>query len=148
MPEATQGLSVSGTVAAGSEGTMLTLSQRLDGHDTFLSGKLQLAGTERLTAVRILTFDDVTVLRLLDHSAAPSTGSWTGTLHLPHGWRTRSIPQDLLAAAASANRDLSALDTAELRYALTFLGESTTSEIRQARIAAILQALPRLDQAS
>jgi hypothetical protein len=148
MPEATQGLSVSGTVAAGSAGTMLTLSRRLDRHDTFLSGRLQIAGTERLLAVRILTFDDVTVLRLLDHPAVPPTGRWMGTLHPPHGWRTRSIPQDLLAAAICAHRDLGALDTAELRYALTFLGESSTRGIRQARIAAILQALPRLDQAS
>jgi hypothetical protein len=128
---------------------MLTLSQRLDGHDTFLRGKLQIAGTERLLAVRILTFDDVTVLRLLEHPAVPPpTGRWTGTLHLPHGWRTRSIPQDLLAAAICANRDLGALDTAELRYALTFLGESSTRGIREGRIAAILQALPQLDQAS
>lgn len=140
MPETAQTLSVSGVIATDSNGTMLVLSERLDGHDTFLTGQLQF-GNRPPTAVRILTFDDVTVLRLLDQSRPPLAESWTGILHLPHGWRTRSIPEDLSAAATTAHRDLGTLDEAELRYALTFLGEASTDAIRRARIDAIVNAL-------
>jgi len=143
MPETTQSLHVTGTVGAGSDGTIFVLSRRLDGHDTFLTGQLQLAGDDKLMGVRILTFDDVTVLRPVDRSQALPAGHWTGTLHLPHGWRRRPVPEDLTAAAERENRDLGSLDPAELRYALTFLGEATTPGIRQARIEAIVQALPQ-----
>lgn len=142
MPEITQSLPVRGTLPADTDGTILVLSERLDGYDTFLSGKLEVGGSH--VAVRILTFDDVTVLRLLDHPTLPLPAQWAGTLHLPHGWRTRSIPNDLNAAALAANRDLAALDEAELRYALTFLGESSSDTIRRARIDAIIAALPAL----
>jgi len=83
------------------------------------------------------------VLRPVDHTQALPAGHWTGTLHLPHGWRTRPVPEDLTAAAERKNRDIGSLDPAELRYALTFLGEATTPGIRQARIEAIVQALPQ-----
>ncbi len=146
MSENTQSLPVAGTVATESNGTMLVLSERLDGHDTFLSGQLQL-GDAPLRAVRILTLDDVTVLRLHDGLPTPVAGPWAGILYLPHGWRTRSIPDDLTAAATAAQRDVEALDEAELRYALTFLGEANSDAIRQARIHAIVNALPRMDGA-
>ncbi|HUZ51398.1 MAG TPA: hypothetical protein VMU94_02565 [Streptosporangiaceae bacterium] len=144
MPETTQSLPVTGTVAADSNGTRLVVSERLDGHDTFLTGQLQL-GDDPPMAVRILTFDDVTVLRLLDQPSTPLTKTWAGILHLPHGWRTRPIPDDLATAATTAHRDLGALDEAELRYALTFLGEASTDAIRQDRIEAIISAMPRSD---
>lgn len=144
MPEATQTLPVHGTVFADSTGTMLVLSERLDGHDTFLTGRLQI-GDAPPTAVRILTLDDVTVLRLLEESPSPLPDPWAGILHLPHGWRPRSIPKDLATTAALARRDLSTLDEAELRYALTFLGEASTIVVRQARINAIVSALPPLE---
>jgi hypothetical protein len=144
MPKVAQSLPVTGTVAADSQGTMLVLSQRLDGHDSFLTGLLQLEATPPM-AVRILTFDDVTVLRVLDQSTLSPTKPWAGILHLPHGWRKRTVPDDLVAAAATADRDIEALDDAELRYALTFLGEASTEAIRRARIEAIVNALPRLD---
>lgn len=63
MPRTTASLPVTGTVAADSAGLMLVLSKRLDGHDTFLTGLLELDG-DTSTPVRILTLDDVTVLRL------------------------------------------------------------------------------------
>jgi hypothetical protein len=144
MPETTHRMPVTGTVAADSDGTRLVVSERLDGHDTFLTGRLQL-GDAPLIAVRILTFDDVTVLRLLDQPATPLMETWSGILHLPHGWRTRPIPDDLATAAETAHRSLGALDEAELRYALTFLGEASTKAIRQARIEAIISAVPRSD---
>jgi hypothetical protein len=147
MPDSLQSLPVTGTVTADSEGTMLVLSERLGGHDTFLTGQLQLDGAPPVT-VRILTFDDVTVLRLTGHSLKPFAQTWAGVLHLPHGWRTRSVPQDLATAASADHRDLGTLDDAELRYALTFLEEAQTTAIRQARIDAILVALPQSDRAS
>lgn len=138
-------LAVSGAVAADSDGTMLVLAERLDGHDTFLTARLDL-DDDRTVTVRILTLDDVTVLRLADGEEAPDLAtSWAGRLHLPHGLRPRSIPEDLATAAVAANRDIGALDTAELRYALTFLGEATTASIRIGRIAAIVSALPVME---
>jgi len=144
MPETTQSLPVAGTVAADSDGTLLVLSERIDGHDTFLTGQLKL-GDAPPRAVRILTLDDVTVLRLVDPSQTPIAEPWVGILHLPHGWRTRSIPDDLADAATAARRNLASLDEAELRYALTFLGEASSYSIRQARIDAIVDALPQSD---
>jgi len=143
MPATATTLSVTGTVAPDAEGTMLVLSERLGGHDTFLTGLLA-AGDGPPTPVRILTFDDVTILRLAADSNTPDIrdGRWSAVLHLPHGQRPREIPPDLADAARRSRRDLTALDTAELRYALTFLGEATTTAIRQARIDVILTALP------
>jgi hypothetical protein len=145
MRQTTAALPVSGTVAADSDGAMLVLSERLDGHDTFLTGQLEL-DDHTMVAVRILTLDDVTVLRYVDGSAKPPlTAVWAGVLHLPHGWRTRAVPDDLAVAASRAGRDLGALDEAELRYALTFLDEATTDPIRAARITAIVSAIPVVD---
>lgn len=144
MPQTSTSMPVSGTVAADSDGTMLVLSVRLDGHDTFLTGQLEL-DEHTTVGVRILTLDDLTVLRLTDESALPPlTVAWAGTLHLPHGWRPRTIPEDLTCAATEAHRDLGALDSAQLRYALTFLEEATTDDIRLGRIEAIVKALPAL----
>jgi hypothetical protein len=143
MAYSNSALPVSGTVSADAEDTMLVLSTRLDGHDTFLTGQLEF-DQQQAVSVRILTFDDVTVLRVLDGSIPAQTTEWSGTLHLPHGWRTRKIPDDLAAAAEVAQRDLASLDEAELRYALTFLEEAATVAIRQGRTAAIVNALPIL----
>jgi hypothetical protein len=134
-------VAVRGTLIQGPDGPLLVLAQRLDGHDTFLKGSLEMGGT--MIPVRILTLDDVTVLRPTDHSAVASAESrWEGTLHLPHGLRPRPVPPDLQETAASEGRSLEALDEAELRYVLTFLSESTTTAIRQARVKAIVSALP------
>ena len=143
MPATTMALPVTGVVSAsGAVGSVLVLEHRLEGHDTFLTGRLDLQDG-RSVNVRILTFDDVTVLSVVDGVAgiAPG-GAWSGVLHLPHGWRVSPAPQDLVLAAQAADRDLGALDRAELRYAVTFLGEATTSTIRAARIRVIVDALP------
>ena len=139
MKPTNETLSVSGAIRHDEEGLILVLDQHIEGHDTFLSGRLDLG--QELVPVRIISFDDVTVLRPTEsvHVTAPY---WTGVLHLPHGARPRRIPADLADAARGSERDLSALDTAELRYALTFLGEATTDTIRTARIEAIVSALP------
>src|SRR5690606_29538426 len=119
----------------------LVLAERLGGHDTFLSGSLDMDGTS--IPVRIMTLDDVTVLHPTDSGAVPTLRArWSGTLHLPHGLRPQTAPRDLESAAEAEGRILAALDDAELRYALTFLSEATTPEIRGARIAAIVSALP------
>lgn len=147
MGEKTKRVSVTGTITEDSQGTMLVLSERLHGHNTFLAGKLQV-GSDQVLSVRIITLDDVTVLRLLDQPRTHLKDPWAGVLQLPHGWHNRAIPSDLLTAAKKARKDLSILDEAELRYALTFLGEAGTDVIRQARINAIVNALPLMVDAS
>ncbi|MFK0193945.1 hypothetical protein [Kitasatospora sp. NPDC090308] len=142
MTRTTDHLPVHGTTRHDEHGLLLVLAQRLDGHDTFLSGRLDLG--QGPAAVRIITLDDVTVLRPME-TIEVTIPSWSGTLHLPHGLRPRSIPEDLTAAARTTHRDLDAIDAAELRYALTFLGESTTEQIRIARLEAIVSALPAVE---
>ncbi|GAA3766771.1 hypothetical protein GCM10022225_61400 [Plantactinospora mayteni] len=141
MPATAGSVAVAGSVSHAEGTSQFVLAERLSGHDTFLTGVLQLG--DRRIAVRIITLDDVTVLR----PVAPGTftdlkATWAGLLHLPHGVRRRAIPADLTAAAHRHQRVLDHLDDAELRYALTFLEEATTNDIRQVRIAAIVAALP------
>jgi hypothetical protein len=114
----------------------------LDGYDTFLTGTLEVC--EDTFPVRIITLEGVTVLRLGAESAWSTASEWAGTLHLPHGARRLSPRADLTALARDRRRDLTALDEAELRYALTFLGESTTPSIRAQRAVVIHDALPSL----
>ncbi|MGW0731836.1 hypothetical protein [Streptomyces sp. NPDC002851] len=141
MSVTSMNVSVHGTVAQGADGPMLVVSRRLDGHDTFLKGSLKVG--EATIPVRILTLDDVTVLRPADHAAILPIGTqWHGTLHLPHGLRPRTVPPDLEQRAELEGRSLETLDEAELRYVLTFLSESTTAAIRRARVEAIVSALP------
>ena len=138
MPAETARVHVSGTVRPGG---LLLLSTRLNGHDTFLTGTLQLAGDD--IPVHILTFDDVTFLRPVDAPEDLSaSGSWNGVLHISHGVRDREVPADLVDAAAQRRRDLTALNGRELRYALMFLHEATTAEIRRKRVAVIVAAMP------
>lgn len=139
MTRSNESVAVNGTTRSDEHGLLLVLEQRLDGHDTFLSGTLDLG--QGPVPVRIISLDDVTVLRPIEAIAAPTT-AWSGILHLPHGLRPRDVPPDLQGAADSLGRDLEALDAAELRYALTFLGEAVTEEIRTARIDVIVSALP------
>lgn len=140
-PAAALTVDVAGTVATSNQ-AMLVLSRRLDGYDTFLTGTLEL-GDGTAEPVKILTFDDITVLRrTTTGDALPAGSAWSGKLHLPHGQRPRIVPTDLAETASSHRRDLTSLDSAELRYALTFLGEATTTDIRQARIDAIVAGLP------
>ncbi|SDX97981.1 hypothetical protein SAMN05216215_101837 [Saccharopolyspora shandongensis] len=140
MSSTSMNISVRGMVSQGPDGPLLVLSQRLDGHDTFLTGSLKVG--EASIVVRILTLDDVTVLRPTDSAGAPVGTHWHGTLHLPHGLRPRTVPPDLQQAAIREERSLERLDEVELRYALTFLSESTTIAIRRARVDAIVSALP------
>ncbi|MFB7668415.1 hypothetical protein ACFC1R_31595 [Kitasatospora sp. NPDC056138] len=139
MTRSSESLPVRGTTRHDEQGPLLVLDHRLDGHDTFLSGELDLG--DGRAPVRIISLDDVTVLRPMHRVAVPAP-VWSGTLHLPHGLRPRTIPTDLAEAAQRHGRDLDALDQAETRYALTFLGEATTESIRTARIEAIVSALP------
>jgi hypothetical protein len=124
----------------GTGAPVLVLKDRLEGHDTFLSGNLELDGA--LIPVRILTFDDVTVLHPTGKPFEFNGTDWSGHLHLPHGLRKQPAPPDLEQAAAEQGRALAALDKAELRYAVTFLTEATTPHIRSARIDVIVSALP------
>jgi hypothetical protein len=133
-------LNVAGTVQARDSGVLLVLDSRLKGHDTFLAGYLDLNDGQSLP-VRIITLDEVTVLRPVA-SASLLPGRWSGSLRLRHGLRPVTVPADLAAGAARQGRAISALDDAETRYAVTFLGEAATPGIRAARVAAIVNALP------
>ncbi|WP_457029204.1 hypothetical protein [Kitasatospora sp. P5_F3] len=139
MTRSSESLPVRGTTRHDEHGLLLVLEHRLDGHDTFLSGELDLG--EGRAPVRIISLDDVTVLRPIHELPVPAP-VWSGTLHLPHGLRPRTVPVDLAETAQAHGRDLDVLDQAEMRYALTFLGEATTESIRTARIEAIVSALP------
>lgn len=141
MPRTSISLSVEGSVGRTADGPLLVLTERLDGHDTFLSGSLDVEGMN--LPVRIMTLDDVTVLHPSGSGTVPTLRArWSGTLYLAHGLRPQVAPEDLESAAEAEGRILAALDDAELRYALTFLSEATTPEIRTARISAIVSALP------
>lgn len=141
MPLTTLTIKVEGTTTSGPSGPLLILSQRLEGHDTFLTGTLSLG--DQQVPVRIMTFDDATTLQpTAPANVPPHGGHWTGALHLPHGLRSKAVPADLQQAADTARRDLGALDAAELRYALTYLEEAATPAIRSARIEAIVTPLP------
>jgi hypothetical protein len=141
MPHAIESLPVTGSIGTHDDGHQFVLHERLTGRDTFLTGVLELNG--RSLRVRIITLDDVTVLRPLTRDE-PTTAepTWSGVLHVPHGARARLLPDDLVDAASAQERSLDSLDDAELRYALTFLDEATTTEIRHSRIRTIVAALP------
>jgi len=133
-------LKVAGIIQARDGGILLVLDRRLEGRDTFLAGHLDLDDGRSL-AVRIITLDEMTVLR----PAGPASlrpGRWSGSLRLRHGLRPVAIPADLADSAARNGRAISGLDDAETRYAVTFLGEAATPGIRAARVAAIVTALP------
>ncbi|MEW1637504.1 hypothetical protein AB0469_25955 [Streptomyces sp. NPDC093801] len=136
-------LPVRGRTVPAATGPLLLLEDRLEGHDTFLSGTLTLDGHD--IPVRITTLDDSTTLQPTQPLPGNLPEQWSATLHLRHGQRPREIPDDLRTAAATAGRDLDALDDAELRYALTFLGEATTPTIRTDRLTAIVTGLPTLE---
>ena len=146
MPRTSLSLTADGSIRYTDDGPLFLLSERVEGHDTFLTGSLELDGDEEPIPVRILSFDDVTVLRPASGYSVAPRASWSGTLHLPHGLRPRAVPADLQEAANAHGRRLEALDTAETRYALTFLEEATTDHIRASRIDAIVHALPTREE--
>ncbi|MGW7064955.1 hypothetical protein ACWGHM_41595 [Streptomyces sp. NPDC054904] len=136
-------LPVRGRTVPAATGPLLVLDARLEGRDTFLTGTLTLDGHD--IPVRITTLDDSTTLQPTQPLPDDLPDQWSATLHLRHGQRPRDIPDDLRAAAHAASRELDALDDAELRYALTFLGEATTPAIRTDRLTAIVTGLPSLE---
>jgi hypothetical protein len=121
-------------------GGLLRLATRLNDHDTFLTGTLRL--TTGKIHVHILTFDDATFLRPVDTTEPVSPSArWHGVLHISHGLRDHDLPPDLIDTAALRRRDLTTLNGPELRYALTFLHEASTTDIRTQRIDAIVGAM-------
>lgn len=147
-PASTGELPVHGTrQERGGDVQLFVLDERLTGHATFLTATLVVdeARAPHCVRVRILTFDDVTVLSPLpgQHVPAGRDGqAFAGTLMLPHGWRTPQIPDDLARAAAAAGIDTGAWSEPEARQLLTFLGEAREdSPVRAQRISAIISAL-------
>lgn len=145
MPRPTGKLAVHGHLQQHEGETLLVVDERLSGHDTFLSTTLRLEQPVHLRhlAVRILTFDDVTVLSPLDPVLPQErTGEeWSGTLLIPHGARPPAIPDDLAQAAAEAGVDTGGWSPAEARHLLTFLAEAGSASVRTERIGMIITAL-------
>lgn len=131
----------------GGRAQLFVLDERLTGHTTFLTATLVVDDTTapHCVQVRILTFDDVTVLSPLPGQNVPAGRdgqAFAGVLMLPHGWRTPLIPDDFARAAAAAGIDTDTWSEPEARQLLTFLGEAREdSPVRAQRIAAIISAL-------
>ncbi|MFD4123855.1 hypothetical protein ACFXKK_02980 [Streptomyces globisporus] len=145
MPRHTGELAVHGHLRQRERKTLLVVDGRLSGHDTFLSTTLRLEQPVHVPElrVRILTFDDVTVLSPLDQVLPQERagGEWSGTLLIPHGARPPAIPEDLAQAAAEAGVDTGGWSPAEARHLLTFLGEAGSASVRAERIAMIITTL-------
>ncbi|MDT0615208.1 hypothetical protein [Streptomyces lancefieldiae] len=145
MPRHTGELAVHGHLQQREGETLLVVDERLSGHDTFLSTTLHLEQPVHVPElpVRILTFDDGTVLSPLDPVLPQErTGEeWSGTLLIPHGARPPAIPGDLAQAAAEAGVDTGGWSPAEARHLLTFLGEAGSASVRTERIGMIITAL-------
>ncbi|MFE6459224.1 hypothetical protein ACFVP0_17425 [Streptomyces cinereoruber] len=145
MPRHTGELAVHGHLRQREGKTLLVVDGRLSGHDTFLSTTLRLEQPVRVPelAVRILTFDDVTVLSPLDPVLPQERAGeeWSGTLLIPHGARPPAIPADLAQAAAEAGVDTGGWPPAEARHLLTFLAEAGSASVRAERIAMIITTL-------
>ena len=138
---------VQGHLQLREDGLLFILDERLTGHDTFLSTTLRLKAPLPADGirVRILSFDDVTVLSPLDDPGLEGKAGqqWSGTLLLPHGCRPPAIPEDLARAAAKAGIDTAAWSEPEARQLLTYLGEARSGPVRTERVRAIIVALAR-----
>ncbi|MFD4926353.1 hypothetical protein ACFWNE_34270 [Streptomyces goshikiensis] len=145
MPRHTSQLTVHGRLQQREGRMLLVVDERLSGYDTFLSTTLRLERPVHLSEVpvRILTFDDVTVLSPLDPLLPQGQvgEEWSGTLLIPHGARPPTIPDDLAQAAAEAGVDTGGWSPAEARHLLTFLGEAGSDSVRTERIGMIIAAL-------
>ncbi|MHA5048859.1 hypothetical protein [Streptomyces sp. SD15] len=145
MPIHTGELAVHGRLEQREEKALLVVHERLSGYDTFLSTTLRLDRPVVLPQlpVRILTFDDVTVLSPLGPALpqAQAGEEWSGTLLIPHGSRPPTIPEDLAQAAAEAGVDTSGWSPTEARQLLTFLGEAGPGPVRTERINMIVATM-------
>ncbi|MEU8954880.1 hypothetical protein AB0C93_11295 [Streptomyces sp. NPDC048518] len=147
MPRHTRELAVHGRLERRDGTELFVVDGRLSGHDTFLSSTLRLDQPVHLPElpVRILTFDDITVLSPLTPTLPKSQAGeeWSGTLLIPHGARPPTIPDDLAQAAAEAGVDTSSWSPAEARHLLAFLSEAGSEPVRTERICVIISALAR-----
>ncbi|MGW2046278.1 hypothetical protein ACWCPF_13995 [Streptomyces sp. NPDC001858] len=145
MPMHTGELAVHGRLEPREEKVLLVVHERLSGFDTFLSATLRLDRPVALPQlpIRILTFDDVTVLSPLGPALpqAQADEAWSGTLLIPHSSRPPTIPEDLAQAAAEAGVDTGGWTPTEARQLLTFLGEAGPGPVRTERISMIVATL-------
>lgn len=137
----TDGPAASDTASAVADGLHLVCTARLDGYDTFLSGDLTLPDGQQVN-VRILTFDDLTLLLPRQQLPGWSDGhAWSGTLRLRPPARKAAIPDDVAKAMRAAGLDESAYDPAELTHLLTWLDEAADPQLRQQRLAVVVTSL-------
>jgi hypothetical protein len=119
---------------------LLVLSQRLDGHDTFLQADLALDPDGATVRVRIHTFDDLTVLHPTDGTEITGK-AWTGLLRLRRERRRGVVPPDLVHALTAAGTSLDALDEREQRHLLGYLADAADPATHRARIVTIVAGL-------
>lgn len=125
-------------------GLHLVCSRRLVGYDTFLSGVVALHGGQEVqeVRVRILTFDDLTVLLPREEVPGWTDGQeWSGTLRLPPATGKAVIPDDVAEAIHVAGLDADAYDPAELTHLLTWLTEAVDPHLRKQRLIVIVRSL-------
>ena len=137
---------VRGAVRRRGDKPLLVLNRRLDGHDTFLQADLALDPDGVNVRVRVLTFDDVTVLHPAPDTDLPDRthgASWTGRLRLPVERRPGTVPDDLADALAGAGlpADLAGLDERERRHLLGYLADATEPATRCSRIITLVAGL-------
>ncbi|MEU4229596.1 hypothetical protein AB0F17_35310 [Nonomuraea sp. NPDC026600] len=129
-----------GTGPAVADGLHLVCAARLDGYDTFLSGELLLPDGRQVN-VRILSFDDLTVL--LPRQQVPNWAdgqAWNGTLRL-RAARKAAVPDDVAEAMRAAGLVEAAYDPAELTHLLTWLAEAADPQLRRQRLTVIVASL-------
>jgi hypothetical protein len=127
--------------AAAAHDLHLVCATRLDGYDTFLSGDLTLNDGQQIN-VRILTFDDLTVLLPRQQLDGWADGQpWNGTLRLRPAAKKADVPDDVAEAMHAAGLDESSYDPGELTHLLTWLEEAADADLRRQRLALIVQSL-------
>lgn len=103
--------------------------------------RLRVAIGDAPTTVRVALVVAGQLALPLDQPAAAANGCVPVTIQPLPRRRTRGIPHDLASALAAAGLDLADLPVHEIDQLLLLIGESASSEVRAARVAAAVAAI-------
>jgi len=122
---------------------LLEFDHRLEGVDTYLSGTLDVAGSNQSIPVQVLTFGQVTLLRPIEPlSLGLEARTWhRAKLVLADLSGRHRIPADLETALRTAGYAPDQMPESERRYVVNFVAEAHDPGIRCARIELALAAL-------